>query len=195
MLIALVTVWVVIAPFVHLALVSNYCFTAMLLELRQCSFVLTSDPFSSQLSTQLLEWRFSVSKDWVATFKIFRLKHRSVHTGSVPMVYLPTEGANVTCLWKRRIRQIYTVFYFLLHYCSYSPNFCAWGMFFIISACFFFQKLFHSSLELRKLLLCLISYSKFYFRFLNQFLKHCRVHLGTDTAIVLHVKWYRSGLF
>lgn len=169
MLIALVTVWVVLAPFIHLALVSNYCFTAMLLELCQCSFVLTSDPFSSQLSTQLLEWRFSVSKDWVATFKMFRLKHRSIHTVSVPTVYLPTGGANVTCLGKRRIRQTYTVFFFLLHYCSYSPNFCARETSFIISACFFFQKLFRSSLEPRKLFLCLLSYSKLYLGFLTVF--------------------------
>lgn len=67
-------------------------------------------------------------------------------------------------------------------------------------ACFFLLKTLRrvlslNFLEARKLLLCLILSSKSYLLFLNQFLKHCRVHLSTETAAVPPTKQYRSGLF
>lgn len=67
-------------------------------------------------------------------------------------------------------------------------------------ACVFLPKTLRRDLSLnffesRKLLLCLVFYSKSYLLFLKQFLKHCRVHLSTEIAAVPHTKQCRSGLF
>lgn len=130
--------WVVIAPFKCLASLSNYCFSAVLLWFCQCSFVLTNEPFSSQLSTQLYEWRFSVLKDWVTNLNVqSKTPNRRSNAGSGPRVCLIPRVASVRCLRKRSIRQAYVVFFIVLCYTLHWPNSSAQGISFIIFIMFF----------------------------------------------------------